>query len=128
MSLVATNPHHVKIINSEKKIGLSIELPLPKKNRGKPFRQILAALIANLGTINVGFAFGFSAVANPQLMAPDSVLRITKEQASWVGKSVASFVCPTQQLPTMNVLFSPSAMQPHCLQPLRPLGACWAAT
>lgn len=86
VSLVATNPHHVKLINSEKKIGLSIELPLPKKNRGKPFRQILAAFIANLGTINVGFAFGFSAVANPQLMAPDSVLHITKEQASWVGK------------------------------------------
>lgn len=65
---------------------MSIELPIPYKNRGKPFKQILAAFIANLGTINVGFAFGFSAVANPQLMAPDSVLRITKEQASWVGK------------------------------------------
>lgn len=83
---MASNPQHVKLINGEKKMGLSIELPLPKTNRGKPFRQILAALIANLGTINVGFAFGFSAVAIPQLMAPDSVMRITKEQASWVGE------------------------------------------
>lgn len=66
-------------------MGLSIELPLPKKNRGKPLRQILAAFVANLGTINVGFAFGFSAVAIPQLMVDPGML-ITKEQASWVGE------------------------------------------
>lgn len=86
VTLVAPNPLHTKLINDEKKIGLSIELPLPEKNRGKPIRQIIAAIIANLGTINIGFAIGFSAVANPQLMSPDSGLQITKEQASWVGK------------------------------------------
>lgn len=57
-----------------------------KNERGKPMRQVIASLIANIGTINVGFAFGFSAVAIPQLMAPDSVLKVDESQASWIGK------------------------------------------
>lgn len=49
-------------------------------------RQVVAAFIANLGTINTGLAFGFSAVAIPQLEAKDSFIQIDENQASWIGK------------------------------------------
>jgi hypothetical protein len=48
--------------------------------------QVLAAFIANLGTINTGLVFGFSAVAIPQLEEADSFIKIDEEQASWIGK------------------------------------------
>lgn len=57
-----------------------------KQERGKPMRQILAAFVGNIGTINTGFAFGFSAVVIPQLKQPDSAIPIDDSQASWVGK------------------------------------------
>uniref|UniRef100_A0A7G3AKB0 Putative facilitated trehalose transporter tret1-2 n=1 Tax=Lutzomyia longipalpis TaxID=7200 RepID=A0A7G3AKB0_LUTLO len=63
----------------------AVESQTTKQNRGKPLRQILAAFISNIGTINTGFAFGFSAVVIPQLKAPDSVLPIDESQASWVA-------------------------------------------
>lgn len=50
--------------------------------------QVIAALIANLGTINTGMVFGFSAVAIPQLEKIDSIIPIDKDQASWIGKNV----------------------------------------
>lgn len=65
--------------------------PLPQKpqnskaGRGKAFRQILAAFVANLGTINTGMAFGFSATVLPQLQSNDSSIYITDSQASWIG-------------------------------------------
>lgn len=79
---------NAKMEQCEKRIGLSIELQPEKKNRGKPFRQILAAFVANLGVINVGFAFGFSAVAIPQLKAADSSIPIDETQESWIGKYI----------------------------------------
>lgn len=42
--------------------------------------------MANLGTINTGLVFGFSAVAIPQLEDADSFIKIDEEQASWIGK------------------------------------------
>jgi SP family facilitated glucose transporter-like MFS transporter 8 len=48
--------------------------------------QVLAAFVANLGTINTGLVFGFSAVAIPQLEEADSFIKIDDEQASWIGK------------------------------------------
>lgn len=60
--------------------------------RGKPFRQIVAAFIANIGVINTGLIFGFSAVAIPQLEAPDSKIQIDEYQASWIGKFCANLV------------------------------------
>jgi facilitated trehalose transporter len=57
-----------------------------KAGRGKALRQIIAALIVNLGTINTGMAFGFSATALPQLKANGSSIHITENQASWIGK------------------------------------------
>lgn len=57
-----------------------------KNERGKAFRQVVAAIIANLGTINTGLVFGFSAVVIPQLKREDSHIQIDTNQASWIGK------------------------------------------
>jgi SP family facilitated glucose transporter-like MFS transporter 8 len=48
--------------------------------------QVIAAFVANLGTINTGLVFGFSAVAIPQLQDAESFIKIDEEQASWIGK------------------------------------------
>lgn len=57
-----------------------------KEDRGKALRQVVAAFIANLGTINTGLVFGFSAVVIPQLKREDSIIPIDESQASWIGK------------------------------------------
>ena len=72
------------------------ELPAPvhtesyahfhKKERGKAFRQILAAFVANIGPMNTGLIFGFSAVVVPQLQSAASSIQIDENQASWVGE------------------------------------------
>lgn len=59
-----------------------------KEERGKASRQIIAAFIANLGTINTGLVFGFSAVVIPQLKLSDSLIKINESQASWIGKLI----------------------------------------
>ncbi|XP_045524198.1 facilitated trehalose transporter Tret1-like isoform X2 [Pieris brassicae] len=56
-----------------------------KEGRGKAFKQIVAALIVNLGTINTGMAFGFSATALPQLKSGNSTMTITESEASWIA-------------------------------------------
>jgi hypothetical protein len=70
--------------------GVTITVPTSNKpsklERGKPFRQILTAFMVNIGTINTGLVFGFSAVAIPQLEASDSVIKIDETQASWIGQ------------------------------------------
>lgn len=63
-----------------------------KRERGKAMRQVIAAFIANIGTINTGLIFGFSAVVIPQLHAPNSLIPVDESQASWVGKSKLFFV------------------------------------
>uniref|UniRef100_A0A6B2EJE2 Putative sugar transporter n=1 Tax=Phlebotomus kandelakii TaxID=1109342 RepID=A0A6B2EJE2_9DIPT len=68
----------------------TVESQATKQERGKPLRQILAAFVSNIGTINTGFAFGFSAVVIPQLKAADSVLPIDESQASWVASLSAA--------------------------------------
>lgn len=57
-----------------------------KQERGKALRQVVAAFIANLGTINTGLVFGFSAIVIPQLKREDSLIKIDDNQASWIGK------------------------------------------
>lgn len=57
-----------------------------KEDRGKALRQIVAAFIANAGTINTGLVFGFSAVAIPQLRNVTSSIQIDDSQSSWIGK------------------------------------------
>lgn len=63
-----------------------IEMQPDKAERGKAMRQVMAALVANLGTINTGLVFGFSAVVIPQLKAADSIIPINETQESWIGK------------------------------------------
>lgn len=63
-----------------------VEMQNDKAERGKALRQVVAAFIANLGTINTGLVFGFSAVVIPQLKAKDSLIPINDTQESWVGE------------------------------------------
>lgn len=55
--------------------------------QGSAVRQVLAALVAQLGTINTGMTFGFSAIALPQLQEPDSIIPIEEgsTEESWIG-------------------------------------------
>lgn len=62
-----------------------VEMQPDKAERGKALRQVIAAVIANLGTINTGLVFGFSAVVIPQLKAKDSIIPIDDVQESWVA-------------------------------------------
>ncbi|XP_063361210.1 facilitated trehalose transporter Tret1-like isoform X1 [Cydia amplana] len=70
--------------------------PLPQKpnnskaGRGKALRQILASFVANLGTINTGMAFGFSATVLPQLKSNESSIHITETEASWIASLSAA--------------------------------------
>ncbi|KAM3961615.1 putative sugar transporter protein 5 [Aphomia sociella] len=56
-----------------------------RAGRGKAFRQVMASFVANLGTINTGMAFGFSATSLPQLKSPDSTIHVTDNEASWIA-------------------------------------------
>lgn len=67
---------------------MQAESQFDKNERGKAFRQVLAAFIANIGPINTGLIFGFSAVVIPQLQAADSLIKIDENQASWIGESI----------------------------------------
>ena len=80
----STQPQIVKINPSP----VQLESQFDKKERGKAFRQIVAAFIANIGTINTGLIFGFSAVVIPQLKQPDSLIPIDEAQESWIGKKI----------------------------------------
>ena len=66
--------------------GVHAESQFDKKERGKALRQVIAAFIANIGTINTGLIFGFSAVAIPQLKAATSLITVDESQVSWIGK------------------------------------------
>ncbi|XP_050460356.1 facilitated trehalose transporter Tret1-like isoform X2 [Cataglyphis hispanica] len=63
--------------------------------RGSAVRQVVAALVAQLGTINTGMAFGFSAIALPQLQEPDSIIPIKEgsTEESWIA-SISSIGTP----------------------------------
>jgi hypothetical protein len=41
--------------------------------------------VANSAVIHPGMMFSFSAMALPEMMAPDSLIKITPDQASWIG-------------------------------------------
>ncbi|XP_059052520.1 facilitated trehalose transporter Tret1-like [Achroia grisella] len=73
------------------KTPLPMGPPLSSKaGRGKAFRQVMASFVANLGTINTGMAFGFSATSLPQLKSPDSTIPITDNEASWIASLSAA--------------------------------------
>ncbi|XP_023947081.1 facilitated trehalose transporter Tret1 [Bicyclus anynana] len=56
-----------------------------KEGRGEALRQVLAAFVANWGTVNTGMAFGFSATALPQLKSAASSIHVTDSEASWIA-------------------------------------------
>lgn len=64
----------------------AINTSIHSTHKGKALRQVVAAFIANLGTINTGLTFGFSAVVIPQLQKADSIIPIDETQKSWIGK------------------------------------------
>ncbi|KAG8319913.1 hypothetical protein J6590_081053 [Homalodisca vitripennis] len=67
--------------------------PMAKHRLGSPIKQVIAAMFGNLGTVNTGMMFGFSAVTIPQLKQPDSFIQITPDQASWIA-SLSSVATP----------------------------------
>ncbi|XP_033187454.1 facilitated trehalose transporter Tret1-like isoform X1 [Bombus vosnesenskii] len=62
---------------------------------GSVVRQVLAAVVAQLGTINTGMTFGFSAIALPQLQEPNSTIPIVEgsSEESWIA-SMSSIGTP----------------------------------
>lgn len=89
-----TDNSNNKNSGNNKKTVVTLESQLTrseKEERGKAFRQVVVAFIANIATINTGLIFGFSAVAIPQLSAPESAIQIDEYQASWVGKCEVFF-------------------------------------
>lgn len=70
------------------KSPVQAESQFNKEERGKALRQIIAAFIVNIGTINTGLIFGFSAVVIPQLTSPNSTLQVDKSQESWIGELI----------------------------------------
>lgn len=79
-----------------------------RTSRGSAVRQVLAAVVAQLGTINTGMAFGFSAIALPQLQEPDSIIPIKEgsTEESWIGRCSLSF--------ETHLLLSHQKVSPHC--------------
>ncbi|KZC05843.1 Facilitated trehalose transporter Tret1, partial [Dufourea novaeangliae] len=63
--------------------------------KGSVVKQVLAAVVAQLGTINTGMAFGFSAIALPQLQEPNSTIPIVEgsSEESWIA-SMSSIGTP----------------------------------
>ncbi|XP_043196353.1 facilitated trehalose transporter Tret1-like [Amphibalanus amphitrite] len=54
--------------------------------RGKlPIRQVIAALAVSVGSMLVGFTAAYTSPALASMQLPDSRLKITDEQASWIG-------------------------------------------
>lgn len=91
----------VKRVGVEERVGgeawhgsvAVITTPSSKKNRGSAFKQVCAAFFGNLGTVNTGMMFGFSAVTIPQLKADDSAIKINDDEASWIA-SLSSVATP----------------------------------
>ncbi|CAH0388939.1 unnamed protein product [Bemisia tabaci] len=86
---LVVGPPHAQIKVAE----LTKSTPEIRRKKGSSLRQIGAAVFANLGTINTGLVFGFSAVALPQLTRPDSEIPIDENQASWLA-SMSSVSTP----------------------------------
>ncbi|KAK6638460.1 hypothetical protein RUM43_006727, partial [Polyplax serrata] len=79
--------------DSELKPVIQPSCSYAKAERGSAVRQVFAAFAANLGTVNTGLVFGFSAVVLPQLKSPSSTIPIDQEQASWIA-SLSSISTP----------------------------------
>lgn len=47
--------------------------------------QLLYGMWVNMAQLGIGLAFGFPAVQVPQLSSPESHIKITRDEASWIG-------------------------------------------
>jgi len=75
--------------------------------RASTTRQVVAALVAQLGTINTGMTFGFSAIALPQLQEADSIIPIKEgsTEESWIGtyrKHASSVNLDSRNIPNFS--------------------------
>ncbi|RZF43260.1 hypothetical protein LSTR_LSTR001521 [Laodelphax striatellus] len=85
-ALVQPNNIKIKPIEDKSVMEGSVKLIQPAKRRkGSSFRQVISSFAANIGTINTGMTFGFSAVAIPKLEDLSSEIKIDKFQASWIA-------------------------------------------
>ncbi|CAH0626772.1 unnamed protein product [Chrysodeixis includens] len=53
--------------------------------------QLLYGLWVNLSQVGIGLAFGFPAVQVPQLSSPESHIKITRDEASWIASILTLF-------------------------------------
>ena len=51
------------------------------------FVKFLAGFLSNLSSLSSGLCQGFSAILLPQLEQPESEIKATLEQGSWIGVS-----------------------------------------
>lgn len=70
----------------------TIELPndsnVQDEEEFKPlYRQIAASVGPILSTIGAGMLIGYSAILLPQLLHADSLIKITRDESSWIGKN-----------------------------------------
>ncbi|XP_032669321.1 facilitated trehalose transporter Tret1-like isoform X2 [Odontomachus brunneus] len=88
----STLPNDEKIANGS---GAHDDPEDPRPLRGSAVRQVLASLVAQLGTINTGMTFGFSAIALPQLQESNSTIPIQEgsTEESWIA-SMSSIGTP----------------------------------
>lgn len=62
------------------------DLTMTQPTKGSSLKQVAAAVFANLGNVNTGMVFGFSAAATSQLISRDSPYRITSDESTWIGE------------------------------------------
>ncbi|KAI5712054.1 hypothetical protein M8J76_005867 [Diaphorina citri] len=61
------------------------DLTMTQPTKGSSLKQVAAAVFANLGNVNTGMVFGFSAAATSQLISRDSPYRITSDESTWIA-------------------------------------------
>ena len=87
--LVSIQP--TTLLKSEKNSLGTNENYNDKRARGSAVRQVLAALVAQLGTINTGMVFGFSAIANAQLQDSNDTIVTDENERTWICKLIYLF-------------------------------------
>lgn len=65
--------------------------------------QLFYGLWVNLCHLGVGLAFGLPSVQVPQLSAGDSFIKVTRNEASWIGEIYSSFFITYVTLGIVNI-------------------------
>lgn len=64
---------------------LQVNYPDPGFWTATSMIQLGYGVWVNLSMVTIGLAFGFSAVTLPQLRLPDSTIKVTIDDESWIG-------------------------------------------